>query len=251
MASKQTGMSNRAKRRKRNNPGPLDSSAYLQGFEAWLLGLKKHDPEDVDIRQAHADALLTYLDKRGKCPERMHELDLRLFLHWDCIEHYHEPPDGQAKLPESIGLFFKHLSDQKVVDRVDWILDACSDRDTYLSRCKSFRSWEGKWEPHYATWCRELEQDLVRRCLLPGPRIDEELEWSENPGDAELFAYEELTDYLLKRRLELMDEGATSYNELRSRLDQIQKTWLSRPKKKFNGRSPVEVVRQERLVPVP
>jgi len=245
-------------RRKRENvdASKVRSASYLDDFSEWLGSSKHMEAGEISERRQHAEALVEFLHVvKGKECSELDELDLRQFLYNHAIALWVEPIGAQGRLPASVALFYEYLEQKGVFDGSRWLKPICSDIEYYLSRCRSFRNWENRdsqWEEHFAAWCDELDQDLYRRCLLPAERLDGETVWSENMGEMERRIHRELASFLVKRRKELMESGVKSFHTLRNRLEQLQKAWLARPKKRFGGRSPLELVKQEQernLVP--
>lgn len=216
----------------------------LAEFGDWLYARGLSDAT-VTKHVKNADELFYFLREDSGVPlEAIHEYDLRNFLHDWVPRKSGLGVTRIESIPVSLGHFFDFLAYRKGL-LLDWGKDVLADRDYYrdrVGRCPR----GGFWDASTREWLQELTLDLYAGVLLPDARLGEDEEWGATMGVKEWKLHQELQRRWLIWREELIGEGLTSPGPLRSELEVRQREWETRPHPDHDGRTPVELIREER-----
>lgn len=222
-----------------------EHEVMLERYARHLIETKGLAESTVAKHRRHADTFCVFLTHKGVPLRALHELDLREYL-YDWYPRKVKEGEGRRRaLLGSLSRFFEYLAiDQDIW--CPWAAEVLSDEEAFRGALDGVPPGYF-WDAQVAEWQRGQCQDWFARLLLPcGPLDDDGTEWGDLMGMHEAELLQELSRRWLLWRDELLRSGVTDSSDLATRLMAAQREWQQAPHAGFGGRSPVQVIREER-----
>lgn len=203
----------------------------------------------VQNHESNATLLVDYLASHGVPVRAVHEFDVRDFLFdWYPLKVF-EAESHRKTLPGSLVRFFDYLADEEGIV-CPWARAILTDRQALLEHWKAApRGFF--WDAAVGDWRADQAEELIIRLLLPDTVLDEEADedelwWGALMGIDEARLHRELCRRWLLWRDELLRAGVGDSQALARQLVTRQLKWQRSPHPDFEGKSPIEVIREER-----
>jgi hypothetical protein len=218
--------------------------AVLDGFFRHLAVDRGFAEATVRKHLQNTRVFLDFLHETGVPWRAVHEYDLREFLHdwyprkvWDSV--------GRTEaLPVSLKRFFDYLAEEEGVG-CPWAARVLEDRETYWRRLETV---PGRyfWDEGVGEWRSQLNVELSADLLLPEYELGEDEHWGPTMGIREARLQRELHRRWLLWRDELIRAGTDDRRLVEAELIALQKEWERTPHAAYDGRTPYDVVCEER-----
>jgi hypothetical protein len=198
----------------------------------------------VERRAADATLFLRGLaEARGVALQACTEPDLRVVLYDWILQSAGLTGKQAAALAEGLGPFFTYLASDEGLE-LPWALPIVGDLDGLAERER--RRPKGSDPKAVARWARDLDGDLDARALTPSVNLGLEGEWSARPGPVEAALRRELARRWLLWRDDVIAGGTSGAAALHVALQQRQREWERAPHAGYGGRTPVDLIEEER-----
>jgi hypothetical protein len=215
----------------------------VERFGAWLAG--RFAESTVEKHTANAEELVYFVtEDRGVPVRAIHESDLREFVHDWYPRETALPKHFVKSLPVSLERFFDFLAREEGIE-CPWAEDVLGERDAIARRLEE-RPESGWWDPEVADRRGILWGDLEARVMSPATELGESEEWGVTMGLEESRLQRELERRWLLWRDEAIRSGEDEPEAVRAICARRQHEWECRPHERLGGRTPLEVILEER-----
>lgn len=222
----------------------LRALAVLDDFARHLAQARGLSEATVRKHVDNAEHFLEFLHGMGVPRCAVHAYDLRWFLYDWYPRKVYDSESRARSLPVSLGHFFAFLEAEEGIV-CPWAKEILDDREAYRY-CLEQAPDGFFWDESVIQWRALINAELAGDLLLAGDRLGEDDVWGPTMGLTEAALQRELQRRWLIWRDELIRAGADRWHDLAPRLVERQRQWELAPHPGYGGRTPVEVVRQER-----
>lgn len=223
----------------------------LDQFAGWLEEDRGLPLRVVQRDTFNAEALLDYLANYAHKPAAAaDEYDLRWFVFSHYIRKAGADRETEERLLTSLRNFYTFLHHAHDSPPPAFLWETLDEPAFYLKRLREYAALdpedERAWERGFRIWCEELEDDLDTRCLSLPRDLGQGLFWGDRMGWREATLREEAIRRWQQERAELLSE-AMDFETARAYLLSSYFEWLETPHPHLDGRTPAEVILEERL----
>lgn len=186
---------------------------------------------------------LGLVDGPGHVPlAALHEMHLRGFLYrWYPLEMDGTRAQREAMMA-SLRYFFEYLEQSEI--HCPWAAPILKNKQLFLERCETLPA-KGPSEAR-KKWHMAYDEELVALSLAPSPYMSNGDFWADERGPLEANLRNELWSRWLLWREETILGGLTAPEDVIPEVCRLQAEWEQSPHPQLNGRTPLEVVLEER-----
>lgn len=223
----------------------LEAKPIVNRFARHLAEVESFARSTVGKHVRNVEDFVTFLTRNLNIPlAAVHEKDLRDYL-WDWYPRKVSNSRTAAKtVPASLRRFFGYLEDREGLV-CPWVDDVLADRDLLEARWIELPVgfW---WDAEVRDWREKGFAELFYRLLVPQTPFAD-----GDPGDGLMGPTEARLESELGRRWllwrdEILQSGVEESEEVLARLLERQEAWESSPHPALEGKTPAEVVAEER-----